>query len=193
MYRNKIYRHPDIEKWPQTVYDRPMQAPFSSIPWNTPALWCEANASLAAAVGRNRPVLAEPQRQAGRIQRLYQLTFPLMDRLCSETCPDCTDICCRRAWVWADFKDLLFFHLADIPLPDQQLLSRRKDRCRYGSPDGCRLERIRRPFVCTWYLCPAQTQRLRNEPVEMKRISDALEQIKRLRREMEMSFIRAVT
>jgi hypothetical protein len=114
LYRSKIYRHPDIEKWPQTVYDRPMQAPFSSIPWNTPALWCEANASLAAAVGRNRPVLAEPQRQAGRIQRLYQLTFPLMDRLCSETCPDCTDICCRRAWVWADFKDLLFFHLADI-------------------------------------------------------------------------------
>jgi hypothetical protein len=117
LYRSKIYRHPDIEKWPQTVYDRPMQAPFSSIPWNTPALWCEANASLAAAVGRNRPVLAEPQRQAGRIQRLYQLTFPLMDRLCSETCPDCTDICCRRAWVWADFKDLLFFHLADIPCP----------------------------------------------------------------------------
>jgi hypothetical protein len=170
-----------------------MQAPFSSIPWNTPTLWIEANASLATAVRQNRSEIAEAHRQTSRIQHLYQVTFPLMDRLCGETCPDCTDICCRRAWVWADFKDLLFFHLAGIPLPDQQLMSRKGDRCRYGGADGCRLERIQRPFVCTWYLCPAQMRRLRNDPAEMKIVSDSLQRIKRLRQEMEASFIRAVT
>jgi hypothetical protein len=77
-------------------------------------------------------------------------------------------------------------------VPDQQLLDRQGVHCRYGSPDGCRLDRIQRPFVCTWYLCPAQTQRLQKEPVEMKMVSDSLQQIKRLRREMEASFIRAV-
>lgn len=170
-----------------------MQAPFSSIPWNTPVLWREANASLTAAIQRNQSLIEKPRRQAGRIKDMYQLTFPLMDRLCRETCPVCTNICCRRAWVWADFKDLLFFHLAGIPLPDQQLMSRRGDCCHYGGTDGCRLERIQRPFVCTWYLCPAQTQRLRNDPAEMKNVSDSLQQIKHLRREMEASFIRAVT
>jgi hypothetical protein len=59
-----------------------------------------------------------------RIPALLELIFPLMDHLCRKTCPDCTNICCRRAWVWADFRDLLFCHLAGIPRPDQQLLDR---------------------------------------------------------------------
>jgi hypothetical protein len=110
-----------------------MQAPFSSIPWNTPALWIEANASLAAAVRQNRSEIAEAHRQTRRIQHLYQLTFPLMDRLCGETCPDCTDICCLRAWVWADFKDLLFFHLAGIPCPASNCCPARETTAAMGA------------------------------------------------------------
>jgi hypothetical protein len=37
------------------------------------------------------------------------------------------------------------------------------DRCRYLGPRGCRLSRLDRPWVCTWYLCPTQRERLRNE------------------------------
>ena len=165
----------------------------SSVPWHTPTLWQEANTSLATTVRQNRSVLAESRRQAYQIEHLLESTFPYMDRLCRKTCPDCTDNCCRKAWVWVDFKDLLFLHLAGIPVPGHQLLSREGNHCRYGSSNGCRLDRILRPFVCTWYLCPLQTQRLRNDPAEMKIISDSLQRIKRLRQEMEMSFIRAVT
>ncbi|WP_319407134.1 hypothetical protein [uncultured Desulfosarcina sp.] len=165
----------------------------SSVPWNTRALWQEANASLATTVRQNRSVIAESRRQAHQIKCLLELTFPHMDRLCRTSCPDCTDICCQRAWIWADFKDLLFCHLAGIPVPDRQLLGRQEDHCRYGGPAGCRLERIRRPFVCTWYLCPAQTQRLRKEPAELQTIQETLRQIKGLRQKMERSFIRAVT
>lgn len=170
-----------------------MHAPFSSIPWNKPALWQEANACLADAIQTHRSALAGSRRQARQTRRLLESIFPRMEVLCEQTCPDCTDICCRRAWVWADFKDLLFFHLADIPLPDQQLMSRKGDRCRYGSPDGCELDRIQRPFICTWYLCPAQTRILRKQPAEMKLISVSLQEIKGLRQKMEMSFIRALS
>jgi len=170
-----------------------MDSNLSSIPWPTPALWQEANTCLAHTMRQNHSVLAESHRQAQRIRRRLESIFPLMDRLCRKTCPGCMDICCRRAWVWADFKDLLFLHLAGIPMPDRQLLGRQGDHCRYKSPDGCRLDRVQRPFVCTWYLCPAQTQRLRKDPVEMQIIQEALQQIKRLRQKMEMSFIRAVT
>jgi hypothetical protein len=103
------------------------------------------------------------------------------------------EVCCRRAWVWVDFRDLLFLHLAGIPVPDHQLLSREGNSCRYGGSSGCRLDRIQRPFVCTWYLCPAQTRILRKQPAEMKLITASLQQIKRLRHKMEMSFIRALT
>jgi hypothetical protein len=165
----------------------------SSVPWNTLATWQEANACMAYTIRQNQAVLAESRRQAHQIKRLLESTFPRMDRLCRKTCPDCTDICCHKAWVWVDFKDLLFLHLAGIPAPGHQLLSREENNCRYGGSNGCRLDRIRRPFVCTWYLCPAQTQCLRKKPAEMQVIQMSLRQIKELRHEMERSFIWAVT
>ena len=170
-----------------------MDSHLSPVPWNTRDLWKEANSCLAHSIWQNQPALADAYRHAHQIRRHLELIFPMMDRLCRKTCPYCADICCRRSWVWADVKDLIFLHLAGIPVPGQQLLSRKGDRCRYGNPDGCRLDRIQRPFVCTWYLCPAQTQRLRKVPADMKMISDSLQQLKRLRREMETSYIRAVT
>ncbi|BBO69323.1 hypothetical protein DSCA_32530 [Desulfosarcina alkanivorans] len=169
-----------------------MTAPLSAIPWNTPALWCEANASLADALRTHWSALAGNHRQARQARRLLESIFPRMDILCEQACPACTDVCCQRAWVWADFRDLLFFHLAGIPPPERQLLSQPGDHCRYAGPDGCRLERLQRPFVCTWYLCPAQMRHLRQTPAEMKKVSESLQLIKRLRREMEASFIEAV-
>jgi hypothetical protein len=169
-----------------------MNSRLSSVPWTTPALWQEANASLADAIQTHRSALAGSRRQAWQTRRLLESIFPRMDALCGQTCPDCTDICCQRAWVWADFRDLLFCRLAGVDPPGRQLLSREGDHCRYGGPEGCRLERIRRPFVCTWYLCPAQMKRLRQAPAKMKIILESLQQIKRLRREMEASFIRSI-
>ena len=170
-----------------------MDSHLSSVPWHTLALWQEANACLADTMQQNQLVLAEPHRQAQRMHRRLEWIFPLMDRLCRKTCPDCKNICCRRAWVWADFKDLLFLHLTGIPVPDGQLLDRQGGHCRYGSPDGCRLDRIRRPFVCTWYLCPAQTRLLDHQPAEKHNLSRILEQIKNDRKRMEASYIQAVS
>jgi len=165
----------------------------SSAPWPTPALWQEANTCLAHTMRQNQAVLAESHRQAHRMRRRLESIFPLMDRLCRKTCPDCAEVCCRRAWVWADFKDLLFLHLAGIPVPDRQLLGRQGGHCRYSSPDGCGLDRLQRPFVCTWYLCPTQTHILRKQPAEMQILQASLKRMKGLRQTMEMSFIRAVT
>ncbi len=169
-----------------------MQSHLSAVPWNTPALWQEANAFLAATVRQSRPAIAESRRQAHQIQQLLELSFPIMDRLCRETCPGCRDVCCQRALVWADFRDLIFLHLAGIPVPDRQLLGRQEDHCRYGSPDGCRLDRIRRPFVCTWYQCPAQTRILKRMPTEKQRLLALLQRIKQQRRRMEHEFIQAL-
>lgn len=163
-----------------------------SVPWNTIGQWQEASACLAKTIGDHEPALADCRRQARQIRRLLGTLFPLMEKLCRRTCPDCTDICCRRAWVWADFRDLLFFHLAAIPPPERQLVSRQGDHCRYAGPSGCRLARLQRPFVCTWYICPAQTRLLDDRPEEKRHLSSVLEQIKGLRKQMENTFIRVV-
>ena len=169
-----------------------MADPYPGIPWGTNALWREANTSLNLNVDRHRHRLTDACQLASGLRDRLRSIFPLMDRLCQGTCPECTDICCRHAWVWADFRDLLFYHLAGIPVPDGQLLNQRGGHCRYASPSGCRLDRLQRPFVCTWYVCPAQTRLLRDQPEEQARLSAILEQIKDERRRMEALFIEAV-
>jgi hypothetical protein len=169
-----------------------MDTTIDTIPWNRPDVWQAANASLNHTIGKNWHALSESRHLAHDLQLHLTALFPIMDRLCQTLCPGCTDNCCRRACVWADFKDLLFYHLADISVPGQQLLSRRGEHCRYAGAHGCLLDRIQRPFVCTWYLCPEQTRYLRKTPAEMKTVTGGLEQIKHLRREMEAVFIRAI-
>ena len=166
---------------------------FSATPWNTPTLWQAANASLSAAIQENLPAMVELYRIAGSIRKALASLFPVMDDLCRSTCPSCKDICCLRSWVWADFKDLLFFHLAGIDVPERQLLWRRGDHCHYSGTDGCRLDRLQRPFVCTWYICPAQTERLDHMPVHAKFILKTLDEVKWMRRKLEDDFILAVS
>jgi hypothetical protein len=170
-----------------------MDVSLSNVPWNTPATWREANASLSAIIQCHASSLADLHNMARRTRQHLKSLFPLMDNLCRETCPDCTDVCCIHAWVWADFRDLLFYHLADVTPPDYQLLESTADHCRFASPHGCQLERIRRPFVCTWYLCPMQTRLLDHQPAEKHNLSRILEQIKNDRKRMEASYIQAVS
>jgi len=165
---------------------------FPFIPWGESAQWSAANASIEHSLQRHRHALTPSRQLAHELRVELNILFHPMEALCQTTCPFCNDICCRRACVWIDFKDLLFLHLADIQPPSQQLLAERGERCRYSGPAGCRLERIGRPFVCTWYLCPAQTARLLKIPDQKKRIADSLQRIKYLRNEMETAFIQVV-
>lgn len=168
-----------------------MSAPLSFIPWNSRRLWQEANAAVEHHLQRHRRALANSRHAAVEIRNLFASIFPIMDRLCSTTCPDCTDVCCQHACVWIDFKDLLFLHLTGISVPDRQLIDHRGERCRYGTYDGCRLNRLQRPYVCTWYLCPAQSTQLRKEPKALTQVTSSLQQIKQLRLEMENPFLQA--
>ncbi len=156
------------------------------------AAWLEANTSLFTSLTRNRTALSDSRRHAGQLRNRLERLFPLMEDLCRQTCPSCSDICCRRAWVWLDFKDLLFLHLAEIAAPPQQLLREQGDRCRYAGPHGCSLQRLQRPFICTWYLCPAQSRILDRQPAEKQHLSRTLQQLKSQRKRMETSYIQAV-
>ena len=169
-----------------------METMDTGIPWSTPAAWHEANESLAHALRCHHDRLTEAFRLAERVHHRLTAIFPVMDALCGQTCPACADICCTRAWVWADFRDLLFLHLADIPVPEGQLLSRRDEHCRYGSPRGCHLDRLQRPFVCTWYVCPSQTRVLDRQPAVKTEVTATLTAVKKDRRRMEEAFIRVV-
>lgn len=181
-----------FEKAAPMGYGRTMDRSYTPIPWNTPALWQEANFALCHAVERHPGRLMDARRLAIELRHEMLSIVPLMERLCSVTCALCQEVCCLQACVWMDYKDLVFLHLTGIQIPEAQPLNNRGECCRYLGPKGCRLDRIQRPFICTWYLCPSQTQCIRENPAYLKCVSNRIQQVKSRRKEMEYLFIKAI-
>jgi hypothetical protein len=95
---------------------------------------------------------------------------------------------------WFDFRDLLFLQLRQGPVPEAQMLQSLKAVCRYLTETGCSLPRAARPWICTWYLCPAQAELLRRRlPRQERRLAGAWQEIKAARKRMEQAFIEAVS
>ena len=162
-------------------------------PWNSIASWQEANRSLDSLIQKNLPEMNRAMFLAHRVQTRLASMFSLLDDLCRITCPWCPDPCCLSAKVWIDFKDLLFLHLGGHPIPPEQLLPNFEKVCRYWSLKGCVLQRMSRPWVCTWYLCPTQQANLRHKDrCTQDEFSRLIQAVKACRTEMEAEFIRIV-
>ncbi len=126
----------------------------------------------------------------------YESLIDPMVSLCSATCGACKDICCMRATIWYDFKDLLYLYFAFGELPEQQIHkleggAQSERHCCHFTPTGCKLSRLERPFVCTWYICPDQKSLLHSD-VEKETVAvdiqNNLNEIKRLRKQMNTLF-----
>lgn len=109
-------------------------------------------------------------------------------RLCPVTCSRCPDPCCLGAKVWFDLRDLIFLHLTERTPPPAQPIAALTEVCRYLGPNGRRLDRFYRPWICTWYLCPTQTARLRRDgdPAD---VIGAINAAKSLRKTMARAFL----
>ncbi len=162
--------------------------------WGREDEWREANMALARLKARNGFKLSLARRKSLEIADNLNWLFPWLDEFCALTCPACQDVCCQAVRVWFDFRDLVFWRLASLHPPPAQTRSSLAEPCRYLAPSGCRLERILRPWICTWYLCAAQLELLRQKPPRLQRAFEArLRAVMEARREMEAEFIRATS
>ncbi|ADK84052.1 conserved hypothetical protein [Desulfarculus baarsii DSM 2075] len=148
-------------------------------PWADPAQWRDLNRRLerACAVGHD-----QARQAALALAGLLGQADALLDELCAAACPWCPTPCCLEAKVWLDRRDLLFIHLGGQSPPPAQLRQGRHDHCRYLGPRGCRLPRLQRPWVCTWYLCPTLSARLAGRPGQQARWQGLVAAIKEQRR-----------
>ncbi len=167
-------------------------APLSP-PWPTPAAWQQANASIDLHVKRYYRALKPVMRIASQTRIRLESIFTVLDEICRQTCPWCPEPCCLVARPWYDFRDLVFLHLNGLIVPPAQTIDNLKTTCRYSSPKGCTLLRITRPWICTWYLCPVQSRKLRGTDNDCwEQLSRRLAEIKSARRQMEEAFIRTI-
>ena len=164
------------------------------IPWATPQAWLGANQSLKFHQRIYHHEFEPVTSLAQKLKRRLESIFSDLDKLCIDSCPWCPEPCCLNASVWFDFKDLLFLHFNQQPIPPAQPKANPNTPCRYLGPRGCRLTRLARPWICTWYLCPTQTAKLRNGHQEKRKlINRAMAQIKSERNVLENEFIRIVS
>lgn len=158
------------------------------VPWQSRKQFSEA-VSFFACIDRQRGAELDPVRSLAKdIEKSFCRMEDDLDRLCGMTCPECTDNCCERAVIWYDFKDLLYLYFGPGFMPVCQIVKSRsggRSQCPNLDVSGCRLPRSQRPFVCTWYFCPAQ-KRLS----ESRGLNDIVLKIKSLRIEMEEEFCR---
>ena len=164
--------------------------PLPGPPWRVTSSWNEANQTLEYLISIHGKNLDRAIGYARDIYRDLTLLFPLLEDLCVSTCPWCPDPCCLSAYVWFDLKDLLFIHLNRLPVSQGQPMSDSKMTCRYFGNRGCQLERICRPWICSWYLCPTQLGALKRHSHRVKGFFDeTTAKIRLARRSMESVFI----
>lgn len=153
--------------------------------------WREANRSIADLIRRHDGQLNAAVALAAMLRFRLASVFSLLDALCLETCPRCPDPCCLHARPWFDFRDLLLLHLNDLAIPFSQTIENLDATCRYYGQRGCTLDRLSRPWICTWYLCPTQTANLNSRRhLQHHDLSLAVADVKDLRQKMENMFIR---
>ena len=168
--------------------------PTLSPPWRSVSDWKAANNSIDFHLYQFHQDL-KPAIQIARVifDRLESISDSL-DVLGRITCSRCPEICCLSASPWYDMRDLVYLHLNQLPIPLSQTISGIGETCCYISHGGCRLPRSIRPWICTWYLCPTQTAKLRNGHQEKRKlINRAMAQIKFERNVLENEFIRIVS
>jgi hypothetical protein len=164
------------------------------IPWTTPQTWRDANRAVKFHQRLYHRKFEGAATLARKLRLCLESIYSTLDELCIDSCPWCPEPCCLKASIWFDFKDLLFLHFNQQPIPPAQPKANLGMPCRYLGPRGCRLPRLTRPWICTWYLCPTQTAKLRNDQQEKRKsINRAMAQIKSERNLLENEFIRIVS
>jgi hypothetical protein len=119
---------------------------------------------------------------AERIARLILRLDPLMTDYCGRTCPTCIDPCCDGREVFFNHTDLVYLAILGETAVPGQTRTRSGEPCRYLSPEGCRLSRRSRPYVCTWFFCEAQMGLLQGESARLQRsVAATLREIRQSR------------
>lgn len=109
-----------------------------------------------------------------------------MTEYCELTCPTCQDPCCTGHKVFFNRTDLLYLVALGEGIPPGQTRTQPGMPCRYLAPDGCRLSRILRPYVCVWFICEAQMELFQKQSAAFQRqFIRTMQEIRAFRLELE--------
>ena len=165
------------------------------IPWAGEEDWGQVVLSLRRTIAAPGLETAAMRILAKRIGDGYADLDTILEEICRQSCPVCTDICCSRATVWYDLPDLLVVYLTTGAFPEGQIYRRPGRSCCNLTPAGCRLTRSGRPFICTWYICPEQqniVRRMREGNGKGAALFHRINEIKAARKDLEQAYVDSI-
>jgi hypothetical protein len=168
----------------------------TTIPWESEEDWAQVALSISKTISALSPQGAELgsiMTLAQQIVQGYAELETVLEEVCSTSCPACQDVCCSRATVWYDLKDLLLVYLNTGTLPERQIYKLPGHSCCNLTPSGCRLLRSGRPFICTWYICPDQKNVIEGFPDSEAKLAlfRTIDRLKTARKELGKWYVRA--
>ncbi|MCD4719179.1 MAG: hypothetical protein K8S13_04870 [Desulfobacula sp.] len=167
----------------------------TDIPWCSAEEWNQVFLFIKRIDDLHGQKLVNVYKTANQIRHRFEEMSGSIEKVCSHTCVYCEDICCIRATIWFDLKDLLYIYFGLNKFPASQIIKNssgnRKKACCHFFEKGCALSRLERPFICTWYFCSEQKRYLTRHHQKIKQnFEQILIEIKNLRNKMEEEFIR---
>ncbi len=114
-----------------------------------------------------------------------------LNELCTQSCTQCSEICCMRATVWYDLKDLLFIYLNTGMFPSSQISRDINGACSQLASSGCTVHRAARPFICTWYICASQKEHIKSHRAapSLRSVEQIIKRIQSRRKELQDIFL----
>lgn len=158
----------------------------SIIPWIHGYEWVEVSSSIEKTIAAMGDEAEKLKITAHQIRTEYDNVNDDLDKACRITCVSCSEVCCMHATVWYDLRDLLYLYLVEGKLPRRQIDRHSDGSCCRLTSTGCNLERRRRPFICTWYICSSQRELL----LQFPRIPETIRKIQNLRKQLEYLYVR---
>jgi hypothetical protein len=167
----------------------------SQVVWQDEEVWLQVRSSVQQICTRLGNQNIAIKAVAEDIAAGYAAVDPELELLCGQTCICCLDVCCLKATVWYDLRDLLFLYLSSGRLPIAQIHRNFDNSCSHLSSSGCVLARPERPFICTWYICHMQKTVLATQAENdcAKSLSQKIGDIQVKRKLLEDMCVSAVT
>lgn len=161
----------------------------SPIPWIHGLDWEQVVGVITASTEKIGSAREDLFNIAREITSVYYRVNPELEYLADLTCSACVDVCCTRATVWYDLKDLLYLYFSAGFLPTGQIYRTEDEVCCHLTTTGCELPRLQRPFICSWYICSKQKEKVSVDQDGQRKLFSEIEKIKDLRKSLETSFI----
>lgn len=162
------------------------------IPWQNREQWMELQLSIeriCEGIGEDTQAITG---LTENIRTSYSAVDAQLQELCEKTCSLCSDVCCMRATVWYEIRDLLYLQLAGKSFQENQVSRESDGRCCFLLDNGCSLPRDERPFICTWYICAAQKALLQEQGEAGDLLISRIGEIQESRKNLEEKCIQAV-